>query len=69
MPNFHATDPKDPTLRLDFLSNERPVFATRVGTYAGRALHSNHMPSRVWAEYAALTLRERPVDPGACARS
>ena len=61
--NFHATDPKDPTLRLDFLSNERPVLATRVGTYAGRALHSNHMPSRVWAEYAAITLRERPVDP------
>ena len=41
-------------MRLDFLSNERPVLATRVGTYAGRALHSNHMPSRVWAEYAAL---------------
>jgi hypothetical protein len=61
--NFHATDPKDPTLRLDFLSNEQPVLATRVGTYAGRAMHSNHMPSRVWAEYAALTLRERPVDP------
>ena len=61
--DFHATDPKDPTLRLDFLSNERPVLATRVGTYAGRALHSNHMPSRVWAEYAAITLRERPVDP------
>ena len=61
--DFHATDPKDPTLRLDFLSNERPVLATQVGTYAGRALHSNHMPSRVWAEYAALNLRERAVDP------
>ena len=61
--NFHATDPKDPTLRLDFLSNEQPVLATRVGTYAGRAMHSNHMPSRVWAEYAAINLRERPVDP------
>ena len=60
--NFHATDPKDPTLRLDFLSNEQPVLATRVGTYVGRALHSNHMPSRVWAEYAAITLRERPID-------
>jgi len=63
MANFHATDPKDPTLRLDFLSNEQPVLATRVGTYLGRALHSNHMPSRVWAEYAAITLRERPIDP------
>ena len=61
--DFHVTDPKDPTLRLDFLSNERPVLASRVGTYAGRALHSNHMPTRVWAEYASIDLRERPVDP------
>ena len=61
--NFHAVDPNDPTLRLDFLSHERPVLASRVGTNAGRALHSNHMPSRVWAEYASRDLWERPVDP------
>ena len=67
--NFHATDPKDPTLRLDFLSNEQPVFATRVGTYAGRAMHSNHMPSRVWAEYARDHFARAPGRPGACARS
>ncbi len=61
--DFRAADPKDPTLRLDFLSHERPVLASQVGTYLGRALHSNHMPSRVWDQYAALDLRERPADP------
>jgi hypothetical protein len=61
--DFRAADPRDQTLRLDFLSNERPVFATQVGTYLGRAMHSNHMPSRVWDQYAALDLRERAPDP------
>jgi len=61
--DFLAVDRNDPSLRLDFLSNERPVLASRVGTYAGRALHSNHMPSRIWAEYASATLHERAVDP------
>ena len=60
--DFRATDPADRTLRLDFLSHERPISASRVGTYAGRAMHSNHMPSRVWEQYASLTLWERPVD-------
>jgi hypothetical protein len=61
--DFRAVDPKDPTLRLDFLSNELPVPASQVGTYAGRALHSNHMASRLWDQYASFTLHERPVDP------
>jgi hypothetical protein len=61
--DFRAVDPKDPTLRLDFLSNELPVPASQVGTYAGRALHSNHMASRIWDQYASFTLHERPVDP------
>ena len=52
------------TLRNDFLSSERPVLASRVGTYAGRAMHSNHMASRVWDQYAARDLHERPVDAG-----
>jgi hypothetical protein len=63
--NFHAVDPQDPIdpkRRLDFLSNEQPVPVSVVGTYAGRAMHSNHMPSRIWDEYAARDLRERPVD-------
>lgn len=62
--DFHATDPDDPTLRLDWLSNEDPVQTSRVGTYPARALHSNHMPSRVWEQYASLTLWERPPDAG-----
>ena len=57
------TDPSKPRLRKDFLSNERPVLASRVGTYSARAMHSNHMPSRVWDEYAARDLSTRPVDP------
>jgi hypothetical protein len=61
--DFRATDPSDPSLRLDFLSHERPVLVSRVGTYAGRAMHSNHMASRIWDQYASLTLHERPADP------
>ena len=61
--DFRSTAPKDPTLRIDFLSGERPVKASEVGTYAARALHSNHMASRVWEQYAARDLRDRPADP------
>jgi hypothetical protein len=61
--DFHATDPGDRTLRVDFLSHDRPVLASTVGTFAGRAMHSNHMPSRIWDQYASRTLHERPADP------
>jgi hypothetical protein len=61
--DFRAVDPQDPTLRVDFLSNDRPLMASIVGTYTARALHSNHMASRVWDQYAARDLHERPVDP------
>lgn len=61
--DFRATDPKDPTLRADFLSNDRPLLASRIGTYGARAMHSNHMASRVWDQYAARDLHERPSDP------
>ena len=61
--DFHAVDANDPTLRVDFLSAERPVPASRVGTYAARAMHSNHMATRVWDEYASRTYQERLVDP------
>src|SRR6185503_9849430 len=62
--DFHGVAADDPTLRLDWLSSDMPIAASRVGTYAGRALHSNHMPSRVWYEYASRTLHERAVDTG-----
>ena len=61
--DFHATDPSDPTLRLDWLGNDDVVLASEVGTYSARALHSNHMPTRVWEQYASLTVHERAADP------
>jgi mono/diheme cytochrome c family protein len=61
--DFRATDPKDPTLRIDFLSAARPVKASEIGTYSARAMHSNHMANRVWDQYAARDLHERAADP------
>lgn len=61
--DFHATDPEDPTLRLDWLGDDAVIPASEIGTYVARALHSNHMESRVWAEYASLTQKARPADP------
>ncbi len=61
--DFSATDPDDPTLRLDWLGNDQISPASEVGTYTARALHSNHMQSRVWAQYASLTEQARPADP------
>ncbi|HET9359360.1 MAG TPA: hypothetical protein VFO58_06400 [Vicinamibacterales bacterium] len=62
--DFHATVEGQPDLRLDFLSNERPVPVTQVGTSRSRALHSNHMKGRVWEEYGSETLRARPPVDG-----
>ena len=50
-------------LREDFLSNDRSTPASEVGTFRCRALHSNHMAGRVWAEYGSETLRARKPDP------
>jgi hypothetical protein len=61
--DFRETDRADPTLRVDWLGNDEPVFASEIGTYPARALHSNHGPTRVWEQYASLTLHERPADP------
>jgi hypothetical protein len=61
--DFREPDPSDRTLRVDWLGNDEPVFASAIGTYPARALHSNHGPTRVWEQYASLTLQERPADP------
>jgi hypothetical protein len=61
--DFRATDPNDPTLRIDWLGNDEVLLVSEIGTYTARALHSNHMVSRVWEQYAALDLHERPADP------
>ena len=52
-----------PDARLDWLGNDEVVPASEIGTYAARSLHSNHMPGRVWAEYASLDAHARPADP------
>ncbi len=61
--DFTATDPDDPTLRLDWLGNDQISPASEIGTNPARALHSNHMKSRVWDQYASLTEQARPADP------
>jgi len=61
--DFLATEPDDPTLRSDWLGNDEVVLASEIGTYSARSLHSNHMESRVWEQYASKTLLARPSDP------
>ena len=61
--DFHATMPDDSSLRVDWLGNDKVEPASEVGTYGGRSLHSNHMPTRVWSEYASIDLPKRPADP------
>ena len=48
---------------MDWLSNGQPQLVSRIGTYPARALHSNHMASRVWDQYAARDLHNRASDP------
>ena len=62
--DFRATAPGRPDLRADFLSSDKMIPATRVGTQRSRALHSNHMKGHVWEEYGSETLRARPQVPG-----
>lgn len=62
--DFYAVVDGRPDVRQDFLSNEKPVPITEVGTSRSRALHSNHMKGHVWEEYGSDTLRDRPVVNG-----
>jgi hypothetical protein len=61
--DFLATDPADPTLRIDWLGNDKVEPASEIGTFGGRSLHSNHMQSRVWDQYASASLHARAADP------
>lgn len=61
--DFHATVDGDDTLRRDWLGNDELVFASEIGVNAARSLHSNHMPGRVWNEYASLDQAARAGDP------
>ena len=61
--DFFATDPNDPTLRLDWLGNDQLTAVAEVGTYSGRAFHANHMEGHIWEEYGSETMRNKPGDP------
>jgi hypothetical protein len=61
--DFRAVEDGDRTLRVDWLGDDEPVFASEIGIYPARALHSNHGPTRVWEQYASFNLHERPADP------
>ncbi len=60
--DFLAKDPKDQSLRVDWLGNDKVEFASEIGTYRNRALHSNHLETRVWAEYASHDVKARQED-------
>lgn len=60
--DFHAVSSKT-NLRQDFLSNDKYVPATEVGTFHCRALHSNHMKGHVWEEFASETHRAKAPVP------
>jgi hypothetical protein len=62
--DFHAVVDGRPEVRRDFLSNEKPVPVTDVGTSRSRALRSNHMKGQVWEEYGSDTLRARAIVDG-----
>jgi hypothetical protein len=62
--DFHATVEGRPDLRQDFLSSDKLIPVTRVGTHRSRALHSNHMKGHVWEEYGSDTRRAQAPVPG-----
>ncbi len=59
--SFREAGP-EPTLRLDWLGNDRRTSVHEVRTFPCRALHSNHMAGHVWQEYGSQTLREQAKD-------
>ncbi len=63
--NFRATDPADPTRRIDFLSNEKPILASRVGTHAGaRDAFEPHEDAACGTNMPPSTCRSaRPIPP------
>lgn len=60
--DFLAASAEDATLREDWLGNDLLTPVSEVGTYNARAMHSNHMQSRVWEQYGSETLRARAPD-------
>ena len=62
--DFTATDPADPTLRLDWLGNDEIAPASEIGTYPGAvAALQPHGRAGSGREYASPTEQARPADP------
>ncbi len=59
--DFRAVDSDG--VRIDFLSDDKALLVSEVGTNRSRALHSNHMAGHVWEQYGSNTLRNRKPDP------
>jgi mono/diheme cytochrome c family protein len=67
--DFRLKDKDDPTLRVDWMGNDKATPVSEVGTFECRALHSNHMEGHVWQEYGSDTYRARPADSTAAGAS
>ncbi len=61
--DFHTISVNDDTLRLDWLGNDEIAFTSEFGVNSARSLHSNHIPSRVWSEFASNDQPLRASDP------
>ena len=61
--DFHATDPGDPTLRLDWLGNDEIAPASEIGTYPGprAALEPHGEPGLGGVRLARPSSRGRPI--------
>ena len=53
-----GSDPEDPFIKDNFLSNELRIPVTLVGTYAGRAMATNAMAGQVWDNYSSETFKK-----------
>ena len=49
------------TLRLDWLGNDKSTSIGEVGTYACRALHSNHKQGLVWQQFSSDSYKNLPA--------
>jgi mono/diheme cytochrome c family protein len=67
--DFHRTVADAPTLRADWMGNDKATPVSEVGTFECRALHSNHMEGHVWQEYGSDSYRARPADSTAAGAS
>ena len=56
-----ADVPQEKKLRFDWMGNDKLTAVSTVGTFACRALHTNHNIGHVWEEFASKTRRAEGV--------